>query len=64
MNKTEQSEAKRNEKKHDSIMNTLDWSLENATGLDWLEFSDTKQYKAISRAVWEIAHGQLDKDDD
>lgn len=51
-------------KLHDSVMNAVDWSLENATGLEWLEFCDSKQYKAISRAVWEIVHGALDKGED
>jgi dihydroneopterin aldolase len=45
-------------KEHDIIMNSLDWSLENSTGLSWLELSDTVEYKEISSAVWRLVHGE------
>lgn len=51
-------------KSHDSVMNTLDWSIECATGLDWKEFSQTKQYDKISEAVWQIVHGEMDIGED
>lgn len=44
-------------KEHDSVMNSLDWSLENSTGMTWLEIAKTKQYDVISKAVWELVHG-------
>lgn len=50
-------------KEHDSMMNSLDWSLENSTGLDWLTLANTKQYKAISKAVWELVHGTYEAED-
>lgn len=51
-------------KSHDSIMNTLDWSIECATGLDWMEYSQSVQYNAISKAVWQIVHGEIDTGED
>lgn len=50
-------------KSHDSVMNTLDWSIECATGLDWMEFSQTKQYDKISEAVWQIVHGEVESNE-
>lgn len=52
-------------KLHDSTMNSLDWSLENATGLDWMEFSQTLEYETISKAVWNlVANTYTKKDED
>lgn len=50
-------------KEHDSIMNTLDWSLSNSMGVDWVVFANTKQYKAISKAVWELVHGEYEHEE-
>ncbi len=50
-------------KEHDSIMNSLDWSLENSMSVDWLVFSNTKQYKEISKAVWELVHGTYQEEE-
>lgn len=54
-------------KTHDGTMNSLDWSLENATGLDWSTMANTKEYQAISSAVWNLISGnytKLDEDDE
>lgn len=51
------------EKQHDSIMNSLEWQLENATGMEWLQLANTKQYQAISKAVFEIVHGKFESED-
>lgn len=50
-------------KEHDSIMNSLDWSLENSMGVEWRVFANTKQYKAISLAVWELVHNEYEPED-
>lgn len=49
-------------KEHESVMNSLDWSLENSTGMTWLEIAKTKQYDVISKAVWELVHGVYEKE--
>lgn len=50
-------------KEHDSVMNCLDWSLGNSMGVDWDVFANTKQYKQISKAVWELVHGEYEHED-
>lgn len=54
-----------NDKKHDSIMNGLDGSLEYSLDMTWLELYATKEYNEISEAVWRLCHGeQTLKDED
>jgi hypothetical protein len=50
-------------KEHDSVMNSLDWSLSNSMGVDWDVFANTKQYKAISKAVWELVHFEFEEEE-
>ena len=52
------------DKKHDSIMNSLDCSLEISTGLIWTEFASTIEYDLISDAVWKICAGESTKNDE
>lgn len=51
-------------KEHDSVMNSLDWSLQTSMGVDWDVFANTKQYKIISSAVWELVHGEYELEGD
>lgn len=52
------------DKMHDSIMNTLDWTLENNLKQDWAEFASTKQYDRISQAVWQLCAGEAEEGED
>ena len=45
-------------KEHDSI-----WSPSNSMGVDWGVFANTKQYKAISKTVWELVHGEYEHEE-
>jgi hypothetical protein len=44
-------------KEHDSVMNSLDFSLSCSTDMSWLELANTQQYHVISKAVWDLVHG-------
>lgn len=47
------------EKKHDSIMNSLDFSFECSLDMKWLEFANTEEYQQISKAVWRLCSGEF-----
>lgn len=52
------------DKMHDSIMNTIDWTLENNLKQEWKEFAATKQYDRISAAIWELCSGEIEEGED
>lgn len=52
------------EKIHDSIMNNIESQFEYILGVDFLKLSRSVEYKKMSEAVWELAHGNLKGEDE